>query len=148
MGKLIVYRMEVVGGPFDGCGGMRWHDDGTHPPPEIILMGLCPGDGSCVPRGTERCTRVGKKHPYYWLPEETTQPPKTVEYELSENFIDREEPMKRSDDYPGRAIYTIGGLQLPREQEARELVGAGAQSATLDADPSLPGRSIPMHARG
>jgi hypothetical protein len=141
---LIVYQMEVVGGPFDGCGGMRWHDDGEHPVPELILMGVCPGNGSCGSREEDRCARLHKKHPYYWLPQEDAQPTRTCEYELSESFIEPEAPIQRrpSKVYAARAIYVIGGLQLPRERQARELVGAGAATG---AD-TLRDTPAPVHA--
>lgn len=124
--SVIVYRMEVVGGPYDGCGGMRWVDDGEHPVPELILLGVCRGNGQCRAGESAACARNGKRHPYYWLPEEPERPPRTTPYELSESYLLPEEPQGRVQQYPGRAIYVIGGLHLPREREARELVGAGA----------------------
>lgn len=125
MDVLIVYRMEIVGGPFDGCGeGMKWLDDGRNPPPELILLGVCPGNGSCSASRSEDCASHGKKHPYYWLPDEEKRPAKTTPYELEDSFLlEREEGFF---EHPGRARYVIAGLTLPRQQSERELVGAGS----------------------
>lgn len=131
--RMIEYRMEIVGGPFDGTAGMRWRDDGDHPPPELILLGVCPGDGSCNSGARRMCAQKRKRHPYFWLPDEGSMPTKVVVYELSESFVEphADEPMAL---YPGRAIYVIGGLLLPRDDSARELIGAGVGGAATYND--------------
>lgn len=113
MTELIEYRMEIVGGPFDGLRGMKWRDDGDHPLPEIILLGMCPGNGSCGASPAGACERKGAKHPYFWTATESNRPSKVTPYELSEHFI---EPHAEAGIRiaPARAIYTIGGLQLPK----------------------------------
>jgi hypothetical protein len=129
---VIDYLMEIVGGPFDGVGGMRWHDDGEHPPPDLILVGVCRGDGSCNSALSSECAAKGQKHPYFWLPGEPTMPPKVVVYELSENFIEPDDgAMKRTPWRIGRAVYVIGGLLLPSASEARETVGVGVDGGEL-----------------
>lgn len=122
---LIEYRMEIVGGPFDGTRGMRWYDDGEHPVPEAILVGVCPGDGLCAAR-EESCRRQGKAHVYFWLTSEQKHPVKVRKYELSDSFLDPEEESPRAQHYIGRAIYVIGGLALPQARNESELVGVGA----------------------
>lgn len=126
---MIDYRIEVVGGPFDNAPGMRWRDDGEHEPPELILLGVCPGDGLC--KMPADCGRRKKKHTYFWLPSEKERPSRVTAYELSENFVEPHDEDARM--VPGRAIYTIGGLQLPRARDASELVAAGSDSSALES---------------
>lgn len=137
MEGLIEYRIVIVGGPFDGTFGMKWHDDGEHPLPDLILLGTCPGNALCNSMD-RRCSR--KAHTYYWTPEEKRRPVRVFPYELSESYIEPEEPARR-DHYVGQAIYAIGGLHLPRAKDAeRELAVAG----TGTAEP--PRRGRPIHA--
>lgn len=128
MTDLIDYRMEIVGGAFDGVAGMRWRDDGANPPPKVVLLGLCPGDGSCASAEDEKCRRLKRKHPYFWLPDEGTRPAKTITYELQDSFIEPHE-MRSLRIVPGRAIYVIGGLLLPGGGELREEVDLDAEWA-------------------
>jgi hypothetical protein len=130
MADLIQYRMEIVGGPFDGAPGMSWRDDGAHPPPRVVLVGVCPGDGSCN-SGSEHCARTRKKHTYYWLPDEGTAPKRATKYELQDSFIEPER-MTGLRAVPGRAVYVLGGLLLPAGgdlevelPDEREVVFAG-----------------------
>lgn len=118
---VVVYRMEIVGGPFDGVGAMRWHDDGQHSPPEMIFVGVCAGNGQCNTPAVANCAARGKHHPYYWTPDEDSRPPKTTQYDLSECFIDPETLAPPA--VTGRAIYVIGALDLPRERDEHALVG-------------------------
>lgn len=143
---LIVYRMEVVGGPFDGAAGMVWRDDGEHAPPELILLGVCPGDGSCNSGEERACASKRKKHTYYWLPSEATRPTRVIPYELSESFIEPEAPQPRVRIYPARAIYVIGGLLLPRDHEIGEGVKVGNELEYADGATPLPGERLPVHA--
>lgn len=112
MADLIDYRMEIVGGPYDGTPGMRWRDDGEHPPPEIVLLGICRGDGACNSFAARDCAQQKKKHPYFWLPDEPNRPPRVTVYELQDNFIEPQETASIK-IVPGRAVYVIGGLLLP-----------------------------------
>lgn len=138
MSDLIDYRMQIVGGPFDGLGGLRWRDDGGHPPPARVLLGVCPGDGSCNSFAALNCAEKRKRHPYFWLPEEAARPPRTTLYELQDSFIEPEE-MSGLRTVPGRAVYAIGGLLLPapddltRELPEEELVLAGGHEDRLEA---------------
>jgi hypothetical protein len=122
--RVIAYSIEIVGGPFDGAGGMNWLDDGGLPPPEFIMVGVCPGDGSCKAHYERPCKERARQHTYFWLPREPGMPARTSMYELSDSFLMPEGQAPRS-EIPGKAIYTIHGLQLPRSPQERELVAAG-----------------------
>lgn len=137
MADLIDYRMEIVGGPFDGAAGMRWRDDGGHAPPQVVLLGLCRGDGSCASFAEDECRRRKREHPYFWLPVEETRPAKTVTYELQDSFIEPQEATSMR-IVPGRAIYVIGGLLLPGGGELREEV-----DLDLDAEWAGVGELVP-----
>jgi hypothetical protein len=144
MEHMIVYRIEIVGGPFDGVQGMAWHDDGEHPAPELILLGICPGDRSCGSRGHTTCAQVrGRKHPYYWQPEELSRPAKVVAYELSDSYVLERGEKTPAHETPGRAIYVIGGLNGPQAKEMPELAGVAAGESTIDSDTP---RGRPIHA--
>lgn len=139
METVIAYRIELVGGPFDGAGvtgaepAMNWLDDGEHPLPEMILVGVCPGNGACDSTARERCERTRRKHTYFWLPGEAGRPARVSAYELSDSYRQGEVKAKAS-EYPGRAIYTISGLQLPNGPQAeRELVAAGHHEQRSEA---------------
>lgn len=141
MDTLIVYRMEIVGGPFDGVAGMAWHDDGQAPVPEVILLGMCPGDRSCGSQSRESCAATRRrKHPAYWTPEEKTKPVKTTPYELTEAFTLERNASHRPGEVPARAIYVIGNLKMPRDRDALELVGVGG------SDGKLAPEQRPIHA--
>lgn len=116
MTDLIDYRMEIVGGPFDGAQGLRWRDDGEHPPPGRVLLGVCPGNGSCNSFASIDCAEKRRPHTYFWLVDEREHPTRVTLYELQDSFIEPEE-MENLRVVPGRAIYAIGGLLLPPEDE-------------------------------
>lgn len=118
----VPYRLEVVGGPWDGVGGFSWFDDGEHPPPAEIFVGVCPGDGSCASPGC----RPGKRHPAFWTDEEAEDTPRsTVKYEKQDEYVKRVEYASR-DVFEGVAVYVRGGLDVLA-------VGAGAVSVEVPA---------------
>jgi hypothetical protein len=117
----LVYHLEIVGGPFDGIAGMRWMDDGKHPPPELIYVGICVKGVNC---GSQQCSkRVA--HPSYWEPHEESRPPDGHPYEKQNEFVERAETSD-GDELVGRAVYAVGGLREPKNfgAKAREPIPA------------------------
>lgn len=118
-GEMVLYRLELVGGPYDGAPGFKWRDDGEHPPPERIYVGRCPGRGLC---GDVTCGR-GEQHPAYWIELEDV-PVRTIAYEKqAESVIRREHDEGFRLD--GEATYAMGGLNLLGTMDFAELVPAG-----------------------
>lgn len=115
----IEFEMDIVGGGFDGTPGLRWLDDGRHPPPPAILVGACT-KGMCC--GTEAC-RPTLAHVSYWTPDEATVPPGAVSYRKQDEFIERDDAGAPK----GRAVYAIGGLMDPRNFGASARVPAGSE---------------------
>lgn len=103
----IYYSLRIVGGPFDGVPGMAWVDDGRHPLPDGLLVGVCPVGVHC---GTSLC-RPREEHVSYWLPDEEGQPPRLTYYEKQPD-----EHVRRGDagELRGVATYAIGGLLDPQ----------------------------------
>lgn len=102
----VIYRLEIVGGPYDGVPGFDWFDDGEHPAPDQIFIGACPGDGSC---GSEHCGRK-RRHPAFWTDVEDV-PVKTVRYEKQDDYVRRVE-LAHEDVFEGVAVYVMGGLDV------------------------------------
>lgn len=79
------FKLEVVGGPYDGLGGLYWSDNtGELVPPDAIFIGQCPGDGTCYGSRTHCIAEGGgRAHPAYWTPVEGegARPPDTVRYD-------------------------------------------------------------------
>jgi hypothetical protein len=123
---VIRYRLEVVGGPYDGTPGLYWHSEDDEPP-EGILMGVCPGDGQC---GTEQCVRIGRQHPSFWVTMEDYRPPNAMPY-VRQDFYRESGTRDR-----GQAIYAVGGLLDPRSWTAAATVPAGAEEAVPTPKPS------------
>lgn len=115
---MIRYAFEVVGGPFDGAPGLLWNDDGKHPPPELIFVGVCGKGRGC---GTSKC-RTNVAHVSYWLPEEEDRPPDSTPYPKQNEFLLRD---PHTEEMSGRAVYAIGGLSDPKNfgDAAREPAG-------------------------
>lgn len=126
------YQVELKGGPYDGTPGLVWQDDGGHPPPESVLVGTCPGDGTCQAGLRAHCYRVsrGQPHVCYWTEDEAIKPVELVEYPRTK----LEEPRTKEGDWT--AVYALGpreptpqalpdALYVPTEWvEERELVKA------------------------
>jgi hypothetical protein len=103
----IEYDFDIVGGPFDGAPALAWIDDGEHPTPERIFVGVCGVGRHC---GTSKCRR-GAAHISFWLPEEDDRPMKNVyPYRKQEEFVQR----VRGGGLSGRTVYAVGGLLDPR----------------------------------
>jgi hypothetical protein len=115
---MITYHFDIVGGGFDGAPHMAWQDDGKHPPPPVIFVGVCPEGTHC---GTSKCRR-GAPHVSYWTPGEEGMPAGVERYRKQEEFVIRSE----DDELRGRAVYTIGGLMDPRNFGAKARVPAGS----------------------
>lgn len=106
----IVYEFVIVGGGFDGAPALAWLDDGKHPPPAKIFVGVCgPGMGC----GTTKCRRAAA-HISYWTPEEEGRPQGAQGYSKQEEFVE-----SGGDELAGRAVYAIGGLLDLRGYRAR-----------------------------
>lgn len=115
----IAYDFDIVGGEFDGAPALAWLDDGKHPPPELIFVGVCAKGQHC---GTSKCKR-SVVHISYWLATEADRPTAARSYSKQDEHVVRVEGVLK-----GRAIYAVGGLLDPRNfgQAARvpELAGA------------------------
>lgn len=107
---VITYDFVIVGGGFDGAPALAWRDDGKHPPPAKIFVGVCGEGMGC---GTSKCRR-GAAHISYWLPDEDGRPRRAQCYSKQEEFIEG-----GGDELSGRAVYAIGGLLEPRNFGAR-----------------------------
>lgn len=105
---MIPYDIQVAGGGFDGAPGMMWVDDGKHPPPPVIFVGVCAKGMHC---GTTKCRRA-TAHVSYWTPDEDGMPTAVERYRKQEEFVKRDE--QEEDGLRGRAVYAIGGLLDPR----------------------------------
>lgn len=114
---MIVFALDIVGGPFDGAPGLSWRDDGETPPPELIFVGVCVKGSHC---GSSSCRRSAR-HVSFWTPDEE-RPTRAVSYAKENEFVERGE----DDELSGRAVYAIGGLTHPRSFAGAEMVGAGA----------------------
>lgn len=106
------YRLEVVGGPFDGVQGFFWNDDGEHPPPGHIFVGVCDG---------QRCSfecRGQRKHVSFWV-EDEPRPVATMRYDKTDVGSD-------DGSIPGllRATYAMGSFDVLTTRSERELVPA------------------------
>lgn len=117
---VIVYDFDVVGGSFDGAPALAWQDDGRHPPPDVILVGVCDVGMTC---GTSKCRRKAA-HISYWLPEEDGVALGAQRYRKQEEFIQTR--ASEDDELRGRAVYVTGGLMEPANfgARAREPIGA------------------------
>lgn len=116
----IEYDFDIVGGEFDGAPMLRaWIDDGKHPVPDLIFVGVCGRGRDC---GSSKCsTRVA--HVSYWTPEEADRPVKAQPYPKQTEYVRTD---AESGEMAGRAVYAIGGLSDPRNfgEAAREPAGA------------------------
>lgn len=111
----IVYEIKVVGGGYDGAPGLRWLDDGKHPPPAQILVGVCKKGEHC---GASVCnTKV--THISFWTTDEDDVPLATQRYEKQEEHVLRDD-----ETLDGQAVYAIGGLLDPRNFGAAAKVPA------------------------
>lgn len=132
----IVYAFEVVGGPFDGSPGFEWLDDGKHPPPETIFVGVCRAKMDC---GSVSCKR-GATHVSYWTAGDESRPPDAMPYPKENEYVVRQE---RTGGVSGRAVYAVGGLRDPknfgeaaREPIERDFAGVmGEPRVTAYGDP-------------
>jgi hypothetical protein len=114
----LVYDLDIVGGEFDGAPGLKWLDDGKHPLPELIFVGVCSAGMDC---GSSAC-RLPATHVSYWLPVEADRPTTSQPYRKQEEFVVRGE----DGELAGRAVYAMGGLLDPSNfgEKAREPVAA------------------------
>lgn len=135
MGRGVIdFDFDIVGGAFDGAPGMFWVDDGQHPPPDLIFVGVCAKGSHC---GTAACRRHAK-HVSYWLPEEDTRPPRAQPYEKQSEHVERSE---NEGELTGRAVYVVGGLLDP--------ANFGEAARELPREPTAAGvspRTDPVHA--
>lgn len=121
----VQYRLEIVGGPYDGSHGLMWvhfaDDDADPELPAVIVLGCCPGDRRCRLRA---CS--GDRHVAYWIPEHEPVPMGVgqVEYLLDENSVQADGPA-------GTARYVKGGLVPPARLAEREFAGAGMRTAAF-----------------
>lgn len=124
---MLPYDFVVVGGGFDGAPALVWVDDGKHPPPPVIFVGVCAKGMHC---GTSKCRRNGA-HVSYWLPEEDGIPSHVERYRKQEEFVERDEA--EEDGLRGQAVYAIGGLLDPRNfgAKARTSTGTGKGSMVM-----------------
>lgn len=113
---MVEYDFDVVGGPYDGAPALAWRDDGKHPPPDVIFVGVCER-GEC---GSSKCRGKRKAHVSYWTPDEDTMPRDAVRYRKQNEFVKRDD----EGELHGHAVYAIGGLMDPRNfgEMAREPV--------------------------
>lgn len=118
---MIEFEFDVVGGPFDGAEGLHWRDDGKHPPPERIFLGVCRGTKLC---GMRAC-RQGVEHVAFWTPDEETRPPGAVAYRKQDEYVVR---VETTDELHGHAVYAIGGLLDPRNFGALAQVPEGGRA--------------------
>ena len=107
---MVMYDLQLVGGQYDAQKGLQWRDDGVHPVPEVILVGICPGDGMCFADERECMAKAGgAQHPAYWLPDEEWMPELTTRYEKERDHVYRDV----HGAYAGVATFVIRGLMLP-----------------------------------
>lgn len=132
----LIFDFDIVGGPFDGAPGMKWLDDGEHPLPELIHVGICGKGAHC---GSSACRRSAR-HVTYWTPDEEERPLGCVGYAKENEFVQRGE----DDALTGRAVYAIGGLTDPRSFTATEYAAAGGGPPVVAAAALPRGR----HDRG
>lgn len=104
---MLLYRFDIVGGPYDGTEGLCWRDDGEHPPPDRILVGTCARGVTC---GLKACSPA-RVHTAYWTADERDRPARTIEYRKQEEFVERGE--EGDDALRGRVVYAVGGLLEP-----------------------------------
>lgn len=134
-----LYRVEVVGGKYDGISGLYWSspvDDAETRPPMRIAVGTCPGDGSCAGGSTHWCAQAGKltgggvraPHPSYWTSEEGYAPPDAQFYRRSK-VVDPAGPCNCCQigghapecDSMGRAVYGALGAPLADPEAEKAL---------------------------
>lgn len=89
------FALAFVGGPYDGVDAFVWGDfDPPQLPPELLYLGVCPGDGTCYGSKVE-CLRLadGRSHVSYWSPAEgeEARPPNCVPYRRHD--VSEEEPL-------------------------------------------------------
>lgn len=115
----ILYRFEVVGGPFDGAPHLAWVGDDEHPPPETIIVGVC---GVGVHCGTSKCRRAAPHVSWWEVGDPETPATQTARYRRQEVALLRDYDGELS----GRAVYAIGGLMDPRNFGERARVPMGS----------------------
>lgn len=113
----LTYDFDIVGGPFDGAPGMMWADDGKHPPPGVIYVGVCGKGTDC---GSSAC-RLGAVHVSFWTANEDDRPTSCFAYGKESEHVER-----TGEELRGRVVYAVGGLSDPRNfgAKAREPVTA------------------------
>jgi hypothetical protein len=141
----IIYRLDIVGGEFDGSPGLAWLDDGEHPLPDAIYVGVCGRGRDC---GASACSPA-KAHVSYWTAEELGRPPAVLSYAKQEEFVERE----ASGELRGRGVYAVGGLLDPRNFGEAARVPEGAEPVVLAGStpdlfgapvlPNCPSRLVP-----
>lgn len=100
------YDFDIVGGEFDGAPGLAWLDDGKHPPPDLIFVGVCASGAHC---GSAACRRA-VAHVSWWERDEEGRPTKAQPYSKQEEHVRRDE---ETGALSGRAVYAVGGLLDP-----------------------------------
>lgn len=113
----LVYDFDIVGGAYDGAPALAWIDDGKHPCPPAIYVGVCGVGMDC---GTSKC-KPGASHISYWLPDEAGRPTTAKPYRKQEEFVERDD----AGELHGRAVYAVGGLLDPSNFGEKARVPAG-----------------------
>jgi hypothetical protein len=132
-GPVITYDFQIVGGGYDGAPQLAWQDDGKHPPPDAILVGVCAKGEHC---GTSLCRRSGT-HISYWTLDEAGIPAGAQRYAKQAEYVGHDQ----SDvELRGRVVYVVGGLLDPRN------FGAKARVPIPSAEPMVAARVVcPAH---
>lgn len=134
---MIEYTFEVVGGPFDGVDlpAPAWADDGKHPCPALIFLGMC-RQGAC---GSGRCRGRRITHVGYWLAEEPQRPADAHPYRLQREYVVRGEDDAGEETLKGRAVYAVGGLLDPRNFGTAARVPQASDPLVTASAPDLMG---------
>lgn len=131
---MITYDFQIVGGGFDGAPQLAWQDDGRHPPPSVILVGVC---GKGVHCGTTKCRRSAA-HISYWTVDEDSIPANAQRYSKQSEHVGRVDGDE--DGLRGCVVYAVGGLLDPRN------FGAKARVPIPSAEPMVTARVVcPAH---
>lgn len=133
---MITYDLQIVGGGFDGAPQLAWQDDGKHPPPGVILVGVC---GKGVHCGTTKCRRSAA-HISYWTVDEDSIPTGVQRYSKQSEYVGQFDTGDPDGGLRGRVVYAIGGLLDPRN------FGAKARVPLPSAEPMVAARVVcPAH---
>lgn len=120
------YKVELVGGPWDGEAGLIWWAERvSEEPPERLLIGMCSGKAPWPCTGQrEMCWTVGRGAPHsaWWAPDEDGIPFDAVAYARREVEWDAIEER-------GRVRYVYGRIKA-RPRAVSEEVGMPGELVT------------------